>query len=136
MIAESRAIDPTLYRLRARRSDEHGGEWDAIRALSPRRRRQLVGAGFLGCRFGYAPDQLADEVNHDTNGDLSTCDAVAVWLAAVEQYVAESRREARRRRERRLAGRYGLTWHEYRAGLYADRGSASVHHYARAVGWR
>lgn len=123
--------------LRSRRPHEVGGEWDVVRGWPPRVLRRLRGAGYLGVRYGLAPDQLA----HDLEQLVGPCDvdeALEAWRAAVEQLLLERRRYSRRRRETRLAQRHGVDWYTYRALKYSDRYDepVTVHEHARRQGWR
>lgn len=52
-----------------------GGEWDAVRAISRRTRRRLIGAGWLRAR-GVAPDQLAELLGAYFGRDFTSCEAV------------------------------------------------------------
>jgi hypothetical protein len=136
MIVHADLVDD--LRLRSRRPDETGGEWDAVRDWTPRVRRRLAAAGYLGVRYGMAPDQLTHALAARLVGDLDHDELMTVWRDAVLAAIAERRRVARRRRERRLAERLGYaTWHEYRQAIYRDRHDhPTVHHHALAVGWR
>lgn len=75
-----------------------GGEWDAVRAISRRTRRRLIGAGWLRAR-GLAPDQMAEVLGAHFGRDFTSCEAV-------EWYVRHSLLQLQAERRARWARQY------------------------------
>jgi hypothetical protein len=93
-----------------------GGEWDALRHISTRDRRQLIGCGLL-TRRGLAPDQLAQVLADYFGREFSSCEAV-------EWYIEHARHEARHRRSTRHQRIY-----RRRNARIQRRGYRSLWHY-------
>lgn len=112
------------------------GEGDTLRAVSRRRRRQLIGARYL--TPGGAPaDVLCAIANARLGRDMTTCDFVAWYVDLAARAVIEDRAAARRRRMAALCRRAGVTSeYAWRSQLARAEGYRSVHHLAVDRGWR
>ena len=112
-----------------------GGEWDALRALSRRTRRRLIGAGHLR-PSGLEPDVAAELIRSQVAGVASVDDAIDWYVSTCLAAIAEARTEAGRRRRRRLAQRSNHpTYYAYRTAWALARGYPSVWAMRRARGW-
>lgn len=94
-----------------------GGEYDALRDLSTRERRRLIGHGFLSPR-GLAPDVLAQYLSSYFGRDFSSCEAVEFYLDNARRAVRERRstyhaRVYARRNERARRAGFRSLW-QYR----------------------
>jgi hypothetical protein len=122
--------------LRPRRRDERGGEWDAVRSWPVRTIRKLRGAGWIGIRNAYAPDQIAHELSSKL-GDVSVDEAMEQWRRAALMSISINRANARRRRQDRLARSLGHTsYYEYRSAVVQEAHGLTIHQYCKEKGWR
>lgn len=86
--------------VRSPRRGDAGGEWDYLRALPDRTKRQLRGGRFLTA-YGLEPDIAGDLIAEQVPGVATTCDAMEWYVTTCRQVLAD---RARRRKTRRPAG--------------------------------
>lgn len=115
-----------------------GGEHDAVRSLTARQRRSLVGAGYLSARGGEHPDVFADCLR-DHGADwagMTDCDALLTWCRMVLAGLVERRAERKRARRLKLATAAQCdTEYIYRTMQAIRAGFGSLWHYRKARGW-
>jgi hypothetical protein len=115
-----------------------GGEHDAVRSLSMRQRRSLIGAGYLSARRGEHPDVFADGLRSTGAGwvDMTDCDAILTWCRMVLAGIIERRAERKAARRRKLAAAAQCdTEYTYRTMQAIRAGFLTFWQYRKARGW-
>lgn len=122
-------------RLASRPSPHTRGEWDALRAYSPRVRRRLIGAGYM-IPGGLQPDQLAELICARVPEAVDVDSAIAWYVKTCLAAIGEARTEAGRARRARLARRNGYpTYYAYRNAMSKAKGYGSLWDERRMRRW-
>lgn len=113
-----------------------GGEWDWLRGMQRRRRRSLIGAGWLSA-VGERPDVLAGLIIAQVGGVETTDEALSWYIRHAVAAIHEARREAHRARHDRRARALGHPSYYYvRKALAIEHGHGSFWHMRRDRGWK
>lgn len=111
------------------------GEWDWLRQLAPRQRRQLVGAGWLSS-VGERPDVLGDMIAASVAGIDCTCAAMDWYTRMARLAIGEQRRDRHRDRHDRYAAEQGCrSYYHLRDTRAVLDGFDSLWHYRQTKGW-
>lgn len=114
-----------------------GGEWDLIRALPLKVRRQLTGAGFMA-KHGSEPDVFVHDIKARVPGgvEMSDNDIIAWFIREARRAIPERRNAHMRDVKRGIAKRAGVrNYYEYRCQQARAAGFDSFWAYRQHRKW-